>query len=113
MHFNPSRLKEVREKLGINKAEAARRLNMTAMGYGRYENGQREPSFQTLSYIAQIFGTSVDYLCDESDISTADFITITKGSHPELFELVNELQKDSDSTRRILSYYHQLTKKNN
>ena len=111
MQFNPSRLKAVREKMGINKAEAARMLNMTAMGYGRYENGQREPSFQTLSYIALTFGTSVDYLCDESDISTLDIITINKNSDPALFELVNELQKDNDYTKRILSYYYKLTQK--
>ncbi|MBQ9644600.1 MAG: helix-turn-helix transcriptional regulator [Lachnospiraceae bacterium] len=39
-------------ELGITRAEAARRLNMSAMGYGRYEKGERTPSYQTVSYIA-------------------------------------------------------------
>ena len=72
MSFNSRRLKEIRENLGISKAEAARRLNMTAMGYGRYENGQREPSFQTINYIAQVFGTSSDYLYDKVNNPSAD-----------------------------------------
>ena len=48
MHFCPERLIQVRESLHINKAEAARRLNLSAMAYGRYERGEREPSFSTL-----------------------------------------------------------------
>ena len=42
MHFCPERLIQVRESLHINKAEAARRLNLSAMAYGRYERGERE-----------------------------------------------------------------------
>jgi transcriptional regulator with XRE-family HTH domain len=56
MNFIPERLISVREALGINKAEAARMLNLSAMGYGRYEKGEREPSYQMVNYIAQTFG---------------------------------------------------------
>ena len=52
MHFCPERLIQVRESLHINKAEAARRLNLSAMAYGRYERGEREPSYQYAFYIA-------------------------------------------------------------
>ena len=54
MHFCPERLIQVRESLHINKAEAARRLNLSAMAYGRYERGEREPSYQYAFYIASI-----------------------------------------------------------
>lgn len=67
MKFNPERLIDLRQSLGINKAEAARRLHMSAMGYGRYESGDREPSYQTVSFIAQTFHSSVDYLYGMSD----------------------------------------------
>ena len=43
MKFQPERLIQLRNTLNINKAEAARRLNISPMVYGRYENGQREP----------------------------------------------------------------------
>ena len=52
MHFCPERLIQVRESLHINKAEAARRLNLSAMAYCRYERGEREPSYQYAFYIA-------------------------------------------------------------
>ncbi|MBE5836692.1 MAG: helix-turn-helix transcriptional regulator [Butyrivibrio sp.] len=111
MSFNSRRLKEIRENLGISKAEAARRLNMTAMGYGRYENGQREPSFQTINYIAQVFGTSSDYLYDKVNNPSANCITIYKSDDPVLFDLIQTYQQNSDSAIRIANYYQKL--KNN
>ena len=44
----PERLIKSRKLLGLNKAEAARLLNLSKMGYGRYESGERSPSFQTI-----------------------------------------------------------------
>ena len=43
MNLDTERLISVRKSLGLNKAEAAKKLNMSAMGYGRYESGQRSP----------------------------------------------------------------------
>lgn len=39
MNFCPERLIQLRTSLNINKAEAARQLNISAMAYGRYERG--------------------------------------------------------------------------
>ena len=62
MNFYPERLIEVRTSLKITKAEAARRLNISAMAYGRYEKGEREPSYQSVCYIAQTFNCNIDFL---------------------------------------------------
>ena len=108
MDFQPERLILLRNELGINKAEAARRLNMSAMGYGRYESGEREPSFQTLSFIAQTFGTTTAYLYGETNNSQADTITISSNSDPELFTLVKAYQGSEDTARRLLAYLKKL-----
>ena len=78
MHFYPERLIQVRESLHINKAEAARRLNLSAMAYGRYERGEREPSYQYAFYIAYTFHCNLDFLYGQSDEMETDFITIQK-----------------------------------
>ena len=52
MNFCPERLIQLRTSLNINKAEAARQLNISAMAYGRYERGEREPSYQSACFIA-------------------------------------------------------------
>lgn len=108
MKFNPERLKELRTSLGINKAEAARRLNLSAMGYGRYESGEREPSFQTLSFIAQTFGTTTDYLYGISDTPEIDSIIVSQADNPEAFEIMMHIKNEDDLSDRLLTYYKKL-----
>lgn len=108
MQFSPERLTTVREKLGISKAEAARRLNMSAMGYGRYENGDRTPSYQVIAYMAQVLGTSISYLCGESENSAIADYLITSDT-PELYTIVEALKNESpDNLKRIIEYIKHL-----
>lgn len=106
--FSPERLAIVRKSLGINKAEAAKMLNITAMAYGRYENGNRVPSFQTVSFIAQSFGTSVDYLYGIVDSPTPQSITINQADDPELFEMIRAIKKEDAQYKRLLDYYNKI-----
>jgi len=104
MNFKNERLIQIRESLGINKAEAARRLNMSAMGYGRYESGERKPSFQTVSFIADTFGTTTDFLYGNTDDSKSKTITVSENESPEVFQLVEILKKNSELAKRLLIY---------
>lgn len=108
MNFQSDRLVQIRQKLGINKAEAAKRLNMSAMGYGRYENGQRTPSYQTICFIAQVFNTSPEYLCGMDSDASAKTIVIDQNEAPELFNMLEELGSNSDMEKRILGYYQKI-----
>ncbi len=109
MKFMPERLIQIREKLGISKAQAAKQLNMSAMGYGRYERGEREPSFQTISFIANTFETTTDYLYGISNNPNCDSITISADEDPELFSLVQMIKQDNTQIDRLLQYYKKLT----
>lgn len=105
----PERLKIARENLGITMAEASRRLNLSKIGYCRYEYGERVPSFQTVEVIAQCFHTSVDYLVGLSDNPEPTQIIIDKNKNPELFALVELCQKnDSSQIHRLISYYEKM-----
>ena len=108
MKFMPERLIALRTELGITRAEAARRLNISAMGYGRYEKGERTPSFQTVSFLAQYFNTSTDYLYGLADKDTISSITIHSSDDPELFLLVQTVQDNKDMIPRLLAYAEQL-----
>lgn len=107
----PERLIKTRELLGLNKADAARLLNLSKMGYGRYESGERSPSFQTIVFIAQKFGTTVEYLTGKTDIHEPQIITIDRDSEPDLFDLANAFRRgDPSFQKRILKYYQELQK---
>ena len=102
------RLKISRESVGISKAEAARRLGLTMVGYCRYEYGDRTPSSQTLNVIAQCFNTSVDYLNGKTDDPTPDNLVISRSKDPELFKLIEMCKRDDSFMRRLISYYRGL-----
>lgn len=103
------RIRQARENLGITKAEASRRLNLSKIGYCRYEYGERTPSIQTLEVIARCFNTSVDYLTGKTDNILPDQIIISKNTNPELFEFVSSLQdSDTQLVNRLLAYYNTL-----
>ena len=80
----PERLKSARERLNLSKAEAARRIGLTAASYVRYEAGDRRPSPQVIISIAEKMNTSVAYLSGETDDISPDVINIHKNSDPIL-----------------------------
>lgn len=108
------RIKAARESLGITMAEASRRLNLSKIGYCRYEYGDRTPSIQTLEVIAQCFGTSVAYLTGETDDMSPDSLIVSKQDNPALFELVNLCNDENpEMIHRLLKYYTGIIKKKN
>ena len=96
MKFRPDRLIQLRTSMNISKPEAARQLNISAMTYGRYEKGEREPSYPSVSYIAQIFHCNIDFLYGTSDVMNCDYIVISRSESPELYSLVETLQQNHD-----------------
>ena len=66
--FCPERLKNIREEMGLNKAEAARLFGLSKMGYLRYETAARTPSWQTIVFMAQKLGVSPEYLTGASEV---------------------------------------------
>lgn len=108
--LNLARLKECREKTGISKMEAAKRMQLSQPAYLRYESGARTPSLQTLYVIAKVLNTSVEYLTEQSDDPEPVSYTISKTKDPELFEIIS-ICKNSDENllNRVLIYAQKLS----
>lgn len=109
MELYINRLKECREKIGISKQEAARRIGISQPAYLRYESGDRKPSLQTTKEIARVLNTSVDYLVGNSDDNTPTLIEISKDDNSELFRIVELCsQMDEVQQKKIISYINKL-----
>ena len=107
--FLPERLKKIREDRGLNKAEAARLLGLSKMGYLRYESADRTPSYQTIVFMAQKLGTSPDYLIGKTEDSAPKEFVISKSDDPVLFELITDMiDKKNPARDRLLAYYKKL-----
>lgn len=67
----PAILKELRSKNGITQAELAAILKTAKSTISMYEQGKREPSFETLEAIADYFNVDMDYLMGRSETPKA------------------------------------------
>ena len=61
------RLKELRVSRNLTQKQVYTSVGMSALGYQRYEYGEREPAFKQLLSLADFFDVSLDYLCGRSD----------------------------------------------
>lgn len=59
-------LKNLRINNNIKQSTLAQRLNISQGAYAKYESGQREPSFDTLLELSNIFNVSIDNLLNNS-----------------------------------------------
>lgn len=56
------RLKELREESEMTQEQLGKILNVTKQTISNYENGDNEPTLDTLVKISDIFNVSLDYL---------------------------------------------------
>lgn len=61
------RLEELRENEDWKQTYVAKCLNIGQRTYSHYENGTRSIPTETLSALADLYGTSVDYLIGRTD----------------------------------------------
>ena len=66
-------LKNLRTSRGITQGELATMLDVSRSTVGMYETGGREPDFETMEAIADIFNVDMDYLMVSMDIKTGIF----------------------------------------
>jgi len=57
-----ARLRELREAKKLSQAQVAARLNLSNTTISSYEANTRYPSFEILSQLALLYGTTADYL---------------------------------------------------
>lgn len=64
------RLKNLRKQTGRSQADIASLLNITREAYSMYENGKRQPSYETLTFLADLYNVNTDYLLGRTDNSS-------------------------------------------
>ena len=58
----PARLRKLREAKRLNAKTLGELCGLSKNTIGRYENGEREPTAQSLVALADFFDVSIDYL---------------------------------------------------
>lgn len=112
--LNRMRLIACREKLSITKQEAAKRMHMSQPAYLRYESGSRSPSIHVIQTMADVLGTSAEYLTGETDIEAPNSYLITESAEPELFRMIDIYKNtDAEMQKRMKEYFRKLSNSRN
>lgn len=92
-----NRIQELRKDMGITQQQMADKLNITKGAVSGYEIGRREPSNDILIKIANILGTSTDYLLGETNI-------VEKKQKKELSDVTQVSYNDLDDPQAAMEF---------
>ena len=98
------KLKELRQKRGINQEELAKVVNTTQRTISNYEkNNGTEPTLEMLCKLADYFNVSLDYLCERKWNDNIGYVPQDK---KELVSLVLSLDDEQakDITQMVKGY---------
>lgn len=62
-----TRLRQLRDRIGVNQDVVAEACDISRVALTRYENGQRVPRAQIAARLADYYGVTVDYLLGRDD----------------------------------------------
>ncbi len=61
------RIRDLREDHDMTQAQLARILGMSQTGYSKYETGENDIPTQILIKLADLYGTSIDYMLGRTE----------------------------------------------
>lgn len=95
-------LKLERQKAGMSQADVAKCLKITRQAYNNYETGIREPSFEIINTLAELFGVTVDYLLGREEQNASPLDQQLEGVDFALLDGARNLSEDSK--KAVLKY---------
>lgn len=93
-------LKYLRQREGLTQQELADKLKIAKSTISMYENGNREPDFETLEFIADIFNVDMNFLLGKTTKTT--MIPCSPKS-PKIMDYYNQLNDigKHEATKRV------------
>lgn len=106
------RLKILRRKVNLSQQDLARNIHISREAYSMYENGHRQPPYETLVNLAHYYNVSVDYLLGLTECP-APSLTLSEEEYKMLSEFRSLDKRGKDATLAVLQfeYHHHLMQK--
>lgn len=109
------RLATLRRNKSLSQYELAEKLGFSRGKLANYEQGSRQPDFETLMLLADFFGVTVDFLLRKNNkqaenevVSITEIIHFLKKhniDHPSFLNVENWLAMGSEDIRELESYF--------
>lgn len=90
------RLKTLREEYEYTQKDICSKLSISTATLSQYENGVRQPSYDVLKNLADIYNVSTDYLLGRTDIRNFEENTIAAHTDDRTQQLSEDDRKQLD-----------------
>ena len=97
-----NRIKYLRVSQGIRQLDLAKQMNIGQSTLSQWEAGRHEPDYKSLTFLADLFNVSTDYILGKTDIPTPpeEKIDLPEGLTYAHFQGLKEL--DNDDRRELI-----------
>ncbi|MDR4943067.1 helix-turn-helix transcriptional regulator [Bacillus wiedmannii] len=95
-----TRLLTLRKERKLRQEDMAKQLGIARTTYAMYEQGNREPDYDTLIKLATFFEVSIDYL-----LGTTEIRKITDVEDPELHQWIKDIKNAHPQKREELKRF--------
>lgn len=86
-----AKLKRLRKVSGYTQLQAAQLLGISASAIGMYEQGRREPDFETTQRIATLYGVSPSFLMDDDSETPSELSDVINQIRAQLRQSDNAM----------------------
>ncbi|HDR8183708.1 TPA: helix-turn-helix transcriptional regulator [Bacillus thuringiensis] len=94
------RLHTLRKERKLRQEDMAKQLGIARTTYAMYEQGNREPDYNTLIKLATFFEVSIDYL-----LGTTEIKQVTDLQDPELYQWFKDIKNATPQKREELKKF--------
>ena len=96
-----SRLKALRKNKNLRQEQVARLIGVNKSAISSYENNLRQPSFDILVRLANLYRVSTDYLLGQTNIRSLDLSGLTEEEAALICEIVVSMSQKNDKINSL------------
>ncbi|MGN1340700.1 MAG: helix-turn-helix domain-containing protein [Oscillospiraceae bacterium] len=96
-----SRLKELRQLKHLRQEQVARLIGVNKSAISAYENNLRQPSFDILVRLANLYRVSTDYLLGQTSTRSVDLSGLTEEQAVKICEFVTMLTQQNEKMNKL------------
>ncbi len=91
-----SRLRQLRVRRGLRQEQVANLIGVNKSAISSYENAMRQPSYEILIRLANLYRVTTDYLLGQTNNRSLDLTGLTEEEAYHISELVATMSKKNE-----------------
>ena len=97
-----TRLRELRQSKGLRQDQVANLIGVNKSAISTYENDIRQPSFEILVRLANLYRVTTDYLLGQTNVRSLDLSGLTEEQASYIYGIVEVISKQNEKINKMM-----------